>query len=200
MRQTDLISDADLVRNYQHGDVKAFDILVTRYRRQLASYLQRMVSDPGAADDLFQDTFFKVIKALPRYKEQGKFSSWLFGIANRLAIDYLRKHKRQTKIMEPVSQENNGMPSPDILDTHSPSPEEDVKQRELQSYLKKAIKRLPVEQRQVLLLREHSGLSFKEIAVMLDCPINTVLGRMRYALLNLRKMATNDFGELDNVL
>jgi len=195
-----LTTDAELIRRYQQGDGKAFHVLVTRYQRQLASYLRRMVDDASAADDLFQETFYKVIKSLPRYQEQGTFSGWLFGIANRLAIDYLRKHKRQTKIMKPVSQDNSGMLSPDILDPHAPSPEEDVKQRELKKYLKKAIKRLPAEQRQVLLLREHSGLSFKEIAAMLDCPLNTVLGRMRYALLNLRKMATNDFGELDNVL
>lgn len=195
----DVVSDSELIQKYNNGDGRAFGKLIDRYNQPLMSYLQRMVSDRIAAHDLFQDTFFKVIRALPRYHERGKFSSWLFGIAHHVAIDFLRKQKRARQHLK-SDCETNDMELADYEDHTSMRPDEHYDQQELKTLLKQAVETLPVEQKEVLLLRQYSGMTFKEISEQINCPLNTVLGRMRYALLNLRKSLSGDIGEFDHVL
>ena len=200
MEYKQAVSDSELIQRYSNGDGRAFELLVNRYNRPLTAYLRRMVSDKHAADDLFQETFFKVIKALPRYQERGKFSSWLFGIANHVAVDYLRRQKRTKQHLYTECGEIKENESMQYKDESNPLPDKEYDRLELKGILSQAVEKLPVEQKQVLLLRQYSGMTFKEIATQIDCPLNTVLGRMRYALLNLRKIMTNEFGEFDHVL
>ena len=195
------MTDTELIIRYNNGHDQAFAILVDRYRRPLFSYLYRMVGDQEAAKDIFQDVFIKVLKALPDYQDRGKFINWLFSIANAVCIDYLRKKKRRIKMeTDTLFTDADADLVKDIPDPAF-SPDDILQNKEQQQILRTAIQNLPIEQRQILLLREHSDLSFKEIANMLDCPLNTVLGRMRYALLNLRKIIKSDIGgDVSNVL
>ncbi|MDZ7721843.1 MAG: sigma-70 family RNA polymerase sigma factor [candidate division KSB1 bacterium] len=195
MNSNQIVSDAELIRRYKGGDARAFERLVQRYNRPLTGYLRRMITDRIAADDLFQETFLKVVKALPRYREDGKFSSWLFGIANHVAIDYLRKQKRIKSHMKTDTIEKNDEEPVEYEDVNSPLPDQEFDRSELKTLLKQAVGKLPVEQKQVLLLRQYSGMSFKEIAEKVNCPLNTVLGRMRYALINLKKIMQSEFGD-----
>lgn len=194
-------SDTQLIQRYLKGDSWVFEALVHRYEQSLYSYLIRLVGDREAANDLFQDVFFKVIKTLPRYKEQNKFSNWLFSIAHNVGIDYLRKRKRIATVELNDSIEIDESVFDTAFDADNQSAEILFQRKENQQLLASAIEKLSVEQRDVILLREYSDMSFKEIAELLDCPLNTVLGRMRYALLNLRKIIEKDIqGGLSDVL
>ena len=198
MKKHDPGSDSSSIAEYLNGDTKAFEMLINRYRQRLYSYLCRMTSDHEAAQDLFQDVIVNVLEALPRYQEQKKFSSWLFSIAHNVAMNYIQK-QRKKMIFNTFSDSDSELL--DIPADDSISPESILKEKQLQGILKSSIEKLPVEQKEILLLREYSGLPFKEIALMLDCPINTALGRMRYALLNLRKIIHREIGgDISNVL
>jgi len=201
MAQETELNDAQLLKRFKQGDEAAFERLVDRYRLPLFNYIYRLVGDKHNAEDLFQDVFVRMFNAISDYQEQGKFASWIFGIANNLAIDFLRKKGRQKFLfvenIMPDSEKNYLDSVPDL----SCSPQDFIEQKELQEILKHAINQLPIAQRQVLLMREHSNLSFKEIAEILDCSINTVLGRMRYALFNLRNILQKQLkGEITHVL
>jgi len=201
MAQETELNDAQLLKRFKQGDETAFVTLVNRYRIPLFNYIYRLIGDKHNAEDLFQDVFVRVFNAISDYQEQGKFASWIFGIANNLAIDYLRKKGRRKSIFVdnnmPDSETNYFDSVPDL----GFSPEDFIEQKELQEILKHAINQLPIAQRQVLLMREHSDLPFKEIAEILDCSINTVLGRMRYALFNLRNILQKQLkGEITHVL
>lgn len=182
-------TDAKLVEVYLAGRDKAFEKLYKRYERPLFSFILKFVNDRKSAEDLFQQTWMKVINGLPKYEEKGKFSSWLFGIANNCCIDHVRKVSR-ARVDESASAEGV-----DRLPGGDGNPERDLMKREQQEWLKKAIAKLPEEQRQVVLLRLHGEMPFKEIARTLDSPLNTVLGRMHYAVQNLRKMMEEEFRE-----
>jgi len=137
---------------------------------------------------LFQQTWMKVIKALPQYEERGSFSSWLFGIANNCCVDHARK-KTRSKVDDLTSSEGlDRLPNP------HPNPEDTVIRKEQKAWLEQAVEQLPQEQKQVVLMRLFGQLPFKEIARVVNCPLNTVLGRMHYALKNLRKMAEQEHG------
>jgi RNA polymerase sigma factor (sigma-70 family) len=201
MKKHDPGSDSSLIVRFLSGDTKAFEALINPYRQRVYSYLCRMVSDSDAAKDLFQDMMVKVLKSLPKYQEQQKFSNWLFSIAHNLAMNYIQKQKQKSTIILGNEFSDSDTELFGVLADESFSPEEILKKKELQDILKSSIEKLPIEQKQILLLREYSGLPFKEIARMLDCPLNTVLGRMRYALLNLRKIIHQEIGgDISNVL
>jgi len=201
MKAHDPGSDSLLIAQFLSGDTTAFETLINQYRQRLYSYLCRMVSDSEAAKDLFQDVIVNVLKALPKYREQRKFSNWLFSIAHNLAMNYIQKQKQKSAIILENTFSETDKELLSAWAVESFSPEEILKKKELQGILKSSIEKLPIEQKQILLLREYSGLPFKEIAQMLDCPLNTVLGRMRYALLNLRKIIQNDIGgDISDVL
>lgn len=168
-------SDEALMMAYRQGETGAFDELLTRYRTPLFSFLKRLVGDPALAEDLFQETFLRVIRHADRYDAGQKFSSWLYHIARNLAIDALRRQglRREEKISE------------EPLDPAAGA-EETLLEAEQGETLSRALDRLPWEQREVFLLREWAGLSFKEISALTGSPLNTVLGRMHLAVKKLR--------------
>lgn len=188
-------ADAKLVRIYLSGNDRAFENLFKRYERPLFSFILKFVRDRQIAEDIFQQTWIKVLNGLTGYEEKGKFSSWLFGIANNCCIDHSRKETR-SKVDDRASAE--GM---DLLEGDDCDPESTFLKQEETEWLEKAIQTLPIEQKEVVLLRLHGQLPFKEIARVLGSPLNTVLGRMHYAVCNLRKMVDQEYGsDLKHVL
>lgn len=178
-------TDRELVSLYVNGNDRAFEVLLNRHKTQVYTKILTLVRDREVADDLFQDTFIKVINTLRegRYNEEGKFLPWVMRIAHNLAIDYFRKGKKMPMVR---SDENN-----DVFSTISNDDlhiEDKLIRDQTLSDVKKLIRYLPEEQRVVVMMRHYYGMSFKEIAETCDISINTALGRMRYALINLRKL------------
>lgn len=196
-------ADEVLVARYlENADQAAFRTLVDRHQERVFSYLRSMVTDREVANDLFQETFLRVISALNRnrgsYTQQGKFLGWVLRIARNAALDHLRARKKWS---DPSSSdpEDEGAWWERLPD-ESASALEMVEDSEQVDVLRSCIDQLPPEQREVVLLRHHSDLTFREIADLTDCSINTALGRMRYALINLRRMMeASKIGEHDIV-
>lgn len=194
MKKTSQMTDQGLVEAYVNGDNKAFDELLKRHQNRLFAYINRIVGDPDVANDIFQETFFKVITTIRqnRYVDTGKFSAWLMRIAHNLIID----HFRQTKAEKTIST--------DVLDTSilnnaslsEASVESEMVNTQLHDDVRKIIEALPENQREVLKMRFYRNMSFKEIAEATGCGINTALGRMRYAILNMRRLAEANHIEL----
>lgn len=178
-------TDHELVKSYIKGDINALDLLIQRHKNKVYTTILFLLKDQHLAEDLFQETFIKVIDSLNSgtYKEEGKFLPWVLRIAHNLCIDYFRKIKRRPVIVD--AEGNDILESIGFVDKNI----EDVliKEQNIES-LKSLIKQLPNEQREVLVLRYYAELSFKEISEMTNVSINTALGRMRYALINLRKI------------
>lgn len=180
-----VVTDQELVKQYLNGDLEAIDLLIRKHKDRVFTTIFYVVKDRYLAEDIFQDTFIKVIDSLNagKYKEEGKFLPWVLRIAHNLCIDYFRKVKRKPMIVD--SEGNDILVSIGYDDTSL----EDLQiQQQNEMTVKEMIKQLPLEQREVLVLRHYAELSFKEIAEMTDVSINTALGRMRYAIINLRKM------------
>ncbi len=182
--------DAELVRAYLSGKEAAFVKLYNKYERPLFSFILRFFKNIQIAEDVFQQTWIKVINGLPDYEERGSFSSWLFGIANNCSIDYIRKRKR-SKIDESRDAEDLSM----YADPDGDSEREFIEDEE-RDFLMRAVDRLPEDQKRVVLMRIIGDLPFKEIARALDCPLNTVLGRMHYAVRNLKKIVNQNMGRI----
>lgn len=187
-------SDEQLVSRYlEHGDQAAFRQLVERHQERIFGYLLGMVRDRDVANDLFQETFLRVISAMNKtratYTHHGRWLSWTMRIARNAALDYLRSRKKWVDVTP--SSDDEGTPFWDRLADDDLVDATDLMHHGEQSaYLEACIEKLPPEQREVLLLRHETEMTFREIAELTDCSINTALGRMRYALLNLRKMMT----------
>ena len=179
-------SDRELVENYRNGDLASFELLVSRYQAQVYSYIMTLVKDRQLADDIFQDTFVKIIRTIKAgvYKDEGKFVQFAMRISHNLVIDHFRKENRIPTV-ESSSEDYNYLDNAPISD---PSVEQSMIDDQIHSDLRKMIEYLPVEQREVLRMRIYDDMSFKEIADVTNVSINTALGRMRYALINLRKM------------
>ena len=179
-------SDRELVENYRNGDLASFELLVSRYQAQVYSYIMTLVKDRQLADDVFQDTFVKIIRTIKAgvYKDEGKFVQFAMRISHNLVIDHFRKENRIPTV-ESSSEDYNYIDNAPISD---PSVEQNMINEQIHSDLRKMIDYLPVEQREVLRMRIYDDMSFKEIADITNVSINTALGRMRYALINLRKM------------
>jgi len=178
-------TDHGLVTQYLQGNTSALNTLIRRHKDRVYTSILILVKDQYLAEDIFQETFIKVIDSLKSgsYKEEGKFLPWVLRISHNLCIDHFRKLKRKPVIVD--SEGNDVLNSIGFADV---SPEESwIKEQSIHS-VRKLIKQLPEEQREVLVLRHYAELSFKEIAEMTQVSINTALGRMRYALINLRKM------------
>lgn len=180
------ISDKELVSRYLKGDHLSLEKLINRHKNKVFAYILMLVKDKQLADDLFQDTFIKAINTMQAgsYKEEGKFIQWVMRIAHNLIIDYFRKSKRVPVI-------DNANENFDVFDTISeaaPSIEEKMVMDQIYSDVRNLIEYLPDEQKEVLQMRYYAGMSFKDIAETTDVSINTALGRMRYALINLRKL------------
>ena len=184
---SDMLNDKELVMRYRQGDVASFQILVDRYQNKIYSYVLMLVKDKQLADDIFQDTFLKIIRTIKAgvYKEEGKFIQFAMRIAHNLIIDHFRKAKR-LPMVDPTKEDYDMLDNARFMD---PSVEEQMVTEQIYDDVRKMIEYLPEEQREVLVMRMYDDMSFKEIAEATNVSINTALGRMRYALINLRKMA-----------
>ena len=184
------LDDKDLVRFYrQNGDEQAFAELMNRHQTKIYSYIYSMIGSAGKADDIFQETFTKVITKMDdTYNEQGKWIAWVMRIAHNATIDHIRKQKRFVDVSSNYDKESNTDFYDRLPDEDDVSAQEMLENEEDKSSLMKHIGQLPEEQRQVVMLRHYYEMPFKEIADLTDVSINTALGRMRYALINLRKM------------
>lgn len=188
------ISDKKLVSNYRSGNESAFEELFNRHQSKIFSTIYLIVKDRYVAEDLLQETCVKAINTIRagRYNEEGKFLPWIVRIAHNLAIDHFRKSKRYPEIvMEDGSFAFNNMKFAED------SYEETQIRKETHSHVRDLIKELPENQREVLVMRHYMDMSFKEIADMTGVSINTALGRMRYALINLRKKMTTNHTAYD---
>lgn len=179
------VSDQDLVKLYIGGDESVIEELLRRHKSKIFTSIYLLVKDQYLAEDIFQDAFIKVINTLRsgRYNEEGKFLPWVMRIAHNLVIDYFRKEKRT-----PTITSADGTDVLNLIQIHEESAEERMLREQTHTDLRKMIHLLPDEQKEVLIMRHYADLSFKEIAELTDVSINTALGRMRYALSNLRKM------------
>ena len=179
------LSDSELIRLYLNENESAFEVLLMRYKNQLFKFICSKVKDVDLANDIFQDTFIKIIHniKLGKYNEEGKFLPWIVRIAHNMAIDHFRKEKRYPKIVL-----DDGSPLWNSFQFAEESSEDKQLKEDLIVNIRDLIKKLPNEQREVLVMRHYEELSFQEIAELTNVSINTALGRMRYALINLRKM------------
>ena len=179
-------SDKELIERYQNGDVHSFELLIGRYQKQVYSYILTLVKDKQLADDVFQDTFVKIIQTVKSkgYKDDGRFVQFAMRIAHNLVIDHFRKENRIPTV-ESSSEDYNYIDNVPITDH---SVEQGMIVDQVHSDLHRMIAFLPDEQREVLRMRIFDDMSFKDIADITNVSINTALGRMRYALINLRKM------------
>jgi len=186
MFRTEDLSDNSLVMQFVDGDQKAIEILIARHKKRVFTYILLIVKNHHLAEDIFQDTFIKVIRSLKsgKYTENGKFISWVLRISHNLIIDHFRKEK----LLNTTSNDDTNI---DLFNSPKYS-EENIEDKlvyeQITSDVRLLIEELPDDQRQVIMMRHFQGLSFKEIADLTDVSINTALGRMRYALINLRKM------------
>lgn len=182
---TKVLQDQELVHCYQQGDERAFEILLHRHKRKVWSHIYLMVRDRPATEDLFQEVFIKVVHTLKagKYNEEGKFLPWVMRIAHNLVIDHFRRGRKMSLA--------RGREDHDIFATIA-QPGHNVEQclvnGQIDEDVRKLIDHLPEEQREVVIMRTYLGMSFKEIAEHTQVSINTSLGRMRYALINMRKL------------
>ncbi len=179
------IDDSTLVRDYISGDERALEILIKRHNQRIISFIYSKVLDRDIAEDIFQDTFIKVIKTLKKgnYSEEGKFLPWVMRIAHNLIIDYFRRNKRLPKFEGSDDFNIFSVISDDKLNA-----EKQIIKDQIDSNLELLIEELPDDQKEVLVMRIYQDMSFKEISENTGVSINTALGRMRYALINLRKI------------
>ncbi|MBL0013262.1 MAG: sigma-70 family RNA polymerase sigma factor [Flavobacterium sp.] len=179
------IPDALLVKNYVAGDETALATLINRHQSKIYGFIYSKISDRDLSDDIFQDTFIKVIKTLKSnsYNEEGKFLPWVMRIAHNLIIDHFRRNKKM-----PMYRETEEFSIFSIMTDNSLTVENQMITDQVEKDLKKLIEELPQDQKEVLVMRIYQDLSFKEISELTGVSINTALGRMRYALMNLRKV------------
>ncbi|WP_346883415.1 sigma-70 family RNA polymerase sigma factor [uncultured Algibacter sp.] len=183
--QQQLITDAILVSNYIKGDESALETLIVRHKQKIYSFIYSKVFDRDVAEDIFQDTFIKVIRTLKRgaYNEEGKFLPWVMRISHNLVIDFFRKNNRMPKF------DNAGEFSIfSVLSDDSLNAEKAIIKEQVENDVRRLVEELPGDQKEVLLMRIYNDMSFKEISDRTGVSINTALGRMRYALINLRKI------------
>jgi len=183
--ETKLISDKELIRQYLEGNESSFEIILNRYKDRVFSYIMFTIKNKALANDIFQETFMKAIRTLKKggYNEEGKFLPWINRIAHNLIIDHFRRKQKY-----PTTSGGEDFDIFDIIQDENPGIEDRTIKDQLLSDVKKLIHQLPHDQKEVLMMRMYFDMSFKEIAERTEVSINTALGRMRYALINLRKM------------
>ena len=186
------LSDSELVTLYLKGDSKSFEALIQKHKNKIYAFILSKIRNRDLAEDIFQDTFIKVINSLQKgkYNEEGKFLPWVMRIANNLVIDYFRKSKKIRTIAP-----TDDFDIFDILQDGEKNIEDNLVNNQIHKDLRKLIEHLPEDQKEVLKMRYYAELSFKEISESTGVSINTALGRMRYALINLRKLI--DIHQLD---
>jgi len=190
MRTKDKLTDQELVMAYANGDNEAFDVLLARHQSRLFAYIVKIVRNKDAADDIFQETFVKAIVTIKqgRYVDSGKFSAWLSRIAHNLVIDYFRQEKAENTVSSDDS-ETDMLNRREFCDGNI---EDVLVDRQIRDDVRRIILALPPAQRQVLVMRYYRNMPFKEIADRTGVSIGTALGRMRYALINMRKLASEN--------
>lgn len=179
------VTDSTLVRKYIQGNEAALGILIKRHQQRLFSFIYSKVQDSTVTEDVFQDTFIKVIKTLKKgnYNEEGKFLPWVMRIAHNLVIDHFRKSKRM-----PSFKNTDEFDIFSVLGDGNLNAEKKIIQEQIYADVRELINELPEEQKEVLVMRMYKDMSFKEISENTGVSINTALGRMRYALINMRKL------------
>lgn len=180
------LSDQELVQAYLKGNEQAIEQLILRFKTQVYTYIVCKVKNQALAEDIFQDTFIKVINTIKKgkYNDEGKFLPWVMRIAHNLIIDYYRKNTRM-----PFVKNSDEFDIFDVIKSPEASAQEKLEKNQVLLDVKNLIKFLPSDQKEVLMMRLYYDMSFKEISETTNVSINTALGRMRYALINLRKMA-----------
>lgn len=181
-----MIPDYELIQRFIKGEESCFEQLIHRHKNKVYAYISLYIRDQALAEDLFQDTFMKVIQSVKsgRYQDNGKFISWVMRIAHNLIIDHFRRIKQ----MNTVSNDDYDSDLFNSKRFAESTVEDNMIRKQIHKDVRQMISQLPDDQREVVILRHYAGLSFKEIADMTDVSINTALGRMRYALINMRKL------------
>lgn len=181
-----MIPDYELIQRFIKGEESCFEQLIHRHKNKVFAYISLYIRDQALAEDLFQDTFMKVIQSVKsgRYQDNGKFISWVMRIAHNLIIDHFRRIKQ----MNTVSNDDYDSDLFNSKRFAESTVEDNMIRKQIHKDVRQMISQLPDDQREVVILRHYAGLSFKEIADMTDVSINTALGRMRYALINMRKV------------
>jgi RNA polymerase sigma-70 factor (ECF subfamily) len=185
MKTSTQTTDTQLVHAFQEGNNQALEALVNRYKDKIFTSINFLVKDRYLAEDLFQDVFIKIIDTLRNkgYNDEGKFLPWAMRIAHNLCVDHFRKVKRTPSIT--TSEERDIF---EVINVTEDGPDKTMMKEQSHDRVRKILDMLPDEQREVIVLRHYADLSFKEIASISNCSINTALGRMRYGLINMRKL------------
>jgi RNA polymerase sigma factor (sigma-70 family) len=181
-------SDAQLAQAFADGNERALETLIYRYKDKIYTSVYMLVKDKYLAEDIFQDTFLKIIKTMKsgRYNEQGKFLPWAIRVAHNLCMDHFRRSRQNVNVTLPDGQDIS------VLFGAGDLASDGIEKRQVHDSVRKLVENLPEEQCEVIVLRIYADLSFKQISELTGVSINTALGRMRYALLNLRKMITDN--------
>ncbi len=179
-------TDYELINSFINGDERSIEVLILRHKSKVYSYINLYIRSRDLADDIFQDTFMKVVQSVRqgRYQDDGRFLSWVMRIAHNLIIDHFR-HEKQSGLILNEDYESDIFNSYKFSDENI---ENTIMRRQIMHDIRRLISELPDDQREVVIMRHYTGMSFKEIADMTGVSINTALGRMRYALINMRKM------------
>lgn len=185
MKNVNNITDQELIHLYANGEENGLKVLLERYKSKIYTSIYMRVKDEFIAEDIFQETFIKVINTIKSggYNEEGKFLPWVIRIAYNMVIDYFRKEKRSPTVIN-----NEGYDIFEVIDFADEDAERKLVKKQIDVDLKKLIQLLPDDQKEVLIMRHFCDMSFKDIAEITDVSINTALGRMRYALSNLRRL------------
>jgi RNA polymerase sigma-70 factor (ECF subfamily) len=185
-----LLNDNELVKLYMSGNEESLSVLVQRHKRRIFSYIYMITRSKVLTEDIFQETFFKVIQTLKKeqYNEEGKFLPWILRIAKNLIIDHFRKVKKMPSISSVINDEGEETSIFDIIPDNTESPKDAVESRALKKQIRSIVNDLPKDQKEVVIFRTYYDMSFKDIAEITNVSINTSLGRMRYALINLKKL------------
>ncbi len=183
---TSVLSDQELIKSYLNGDNTSFEILLMRHKSRVFAFIMSKIKNRDLSEDIFQDTFMKVINSLQKgkYNEEGKFLPWMMRIAHNLVIDHFRKESKMRNVRQ--TDEFNIF---DIINDGNRGQDEEMIRKRVHADLNRLIKFLPEDQMEVLRMRYFEDMSFKRISEITEVSINTALGRMRYALINLRKLA-----------
>ena len=179
------LNDQQLIAHYLDGDERAFEELLSRHKQKIYTSIYLFVKDQSLAEDIFQEVFIKIIDTLRKgkYNHEGKFVQWAMRISYNMCVDYFRRSKRRPKVSPTETFDIF-----DVLQTHEDNAEQTIIRSQTHDKIRHLVDMLPPEQREVVILRHYADMSFKEISQLTRVSINTALGRMRYALINIRKM------------
>jgi RNA polymerase sigma-70 factor (ECF subfamily) len=185
MKNLIALTDEELIALFNKGNASAMEVLVNRHKVRIFTSIRILVKDTYLAEDIFQDLFIKIIETFRagKYKEENKFVQWALRVAHNLCVDHFRKIKNK-----PIIRTSEGMDIFDVIDFAEPTVEDNIMKSQSGERIMKLVCQLPEDQREIIILRHFADLKFREISKILNCSVNTALGRMRYALLNLRKL------------